>query len=210
MRVIKKIDNYKPIESFKATLKTFPGTGVNVQAKYTSTGELLIMGMDGCDFIKTIPTKGLVLNIHLFNQKKLNKEDYNKIGRIIARLDKAKEIILSSSQLNRKTLEELRMIIWEYQDYLVPFVSVAAAQDIQGDNEFEDMMYSPFNASRTEYENERISHYVNSGIPVIVDWVNNDRQRIANIVEKTNSSEDLIVLSKKPYAMKRSLAKAVS
>ena len=88
MKIIKKIENGLPMDSFNDSLKNLPCYGVSVQAKYNTEGKLIIKGMDVLDFASKMVPNDLALNINIYSEKKLKSLDYQIISRKLTKLKK--------------------------------------------------------------------------------------------------------------------------
>lgn len=206
MQIIEKIDNNISIGNLNNSLRDLPYCGISVQAKHEADGNFTIKGIEAETFVSNISMSLLALNIHLCNEKRLSETDYLKISRILAQIKHASSVILSSSQLSRQTLNELRMRILDIQGHfpLSPRVFVASNDDLFAQNtKIGDMFYSGPSESKSDHEFDRIAEQAKRGAAVLLDWPNNGDQRIKKIIEITNNSGKLIVLSKKPQITKR-------
>ncbi len=210
MKIIKKIENGLSMGSFNDSLKNLPCYGVSVQAKYTKEGKLLIKGIDGLDFASEMIPNNLALNINIHSAKKLNKSDYETISKTLIELKRVPLIILSSSQLARYNLNEFRGFMLKSQKISLPEIRVAANDDIsQGQIKNKDMIYSSRLKAKNDYEFDRLVSYVDANVPVLLDWQDNSNGCISEMIERTNGSDNLIVLSKKPKTTRRIINKTL-
>lgn len=210
MKIIKKIENGLSMDSFNDSLKNLPCYGVSVQAKYTKEGKLLIKGIDGLDFASEMIPNDLALNINIYSEKKLKRLDYEIISRKLTKLKKTPLIVLSSSQLARYNLNEFRVLMLERQGLLLPEIRVAANDDMShGQIKNKDMIYSSRLKAKNDYEFYRLVSYVDANVPVLLDWQNNSNGCISEMIERTNGSDNLIVLSKKPKTTRRIINKTL-
>lgn len=201
MRIIKKIDNDKPLENLIHSLRDLPCSGICVQAKHDAEGRFTIKGIEAESFVSNISMSLLALNIHLYNEKRLSEVDYFKICRILAKIKDVSSVILSSSTLSRQALNEFRARIIDSRK-LFPFapnIFIASSGDLFKPKTIPgDMIYSESSQSKNDYEFDRLTEHTKNGVSVLLDWPNNDNQRISRIIEMANNSDDLIILSKKP------------
>lgn len=197
MRTIKKINNSLPIGNLSDSLIDLPCSGICVQAKQEADGNFTIKGIEAQRFVSNISLNLLALNIHLSSEKRFNEADYLKISRIIAQINYAASVILSSSELSRQTLNELRMMVLDFQKYfLLPTnIFVASNDDLFMPNTRPgDMIYSDSSKSNSSTEFDRLFDYAENGVFVLLDWPNNENQRNALMA---NHSDEIIILSKK-------------
>lgn len=209
MRILKKIDSSMAMSSLNDSLRDSPCYGVTLQSKYSTDGIFTINDIESSKFEDVLWGTDKKVNIHLFNQRFLLDRDYQKIAEELKKICELAPIILSSSHLARKTLERFReTLIIQSQFFSERFKDATAMQSrlsiVSGDDitardvKMGDMIYSGENKSKEDREFDRLVYYINNGIPVILDWSNNNHQRISKMIEKTDNSDDLIVISSKP------------
>ena len=208
MQIIKKINNERSMSSLNDSIRDLPCYGVCIQSKYDKEGNFTIKGINSELFISNLSSSLLALNIHLFNERKLTEVDYYKISQTLSKINSMPSVILSSSQLSRQTLDELRSTMLNCRDYefVLSHIFVASNDDFSKRNiRIGDMIYSGRPKSNTDYEFDRLTDYIKDGVPVLLDWQDNYEKRISRMIEMTNNSDKLIVLTKKPQTTRRVL-----
>ena len=210
MQIIKKIDNDVSLSSLNDSIKALPCYGISLEANYDWARNLTIKGESGSVFAAMLDPTKLTLNFHLFSERRLYDKHYVEIAQIFAKLKNSPRMILSSSQSERQELNELRQMILEHQGSKLSSVFVASSADLlRGEIEIGDMMYSSGTKSKANYEFDRLSDYVNNGVPVLLDWPDNNQDCISRMIEKTTGSDNLIVLARKPQTTRGILASTI-
>jgi len=213
MKVIKKIENCTSTEAVNALLIQYPDYGVGVEALYDHDGYLSIMGIHAEDFVEKFSENDLVLNIHLNNQRKRSRfnREINQIASVIAKLKKVRYLLLSSCSLSRETLEKLREEIVSIQEFSLQ-IKIASVDDIENSYHYKkgDMIYSNLKNNRfpgINHEPNRLIHYLNHDIPVLLNWNQREKDKIIDIIKETNDTDNLLILAKRAKEIRRTIRK---
>jgi len=194
------------MEQYKDSIRDLTCYGTCVQAKYGPAG-LRIKNEYGDAFITGVsgPKRELALNIHLFNEQRLGPSDYKSISNTVSRLNLIFSIILSSSALDRTALNDIRYralgLVEDYSEIAIATPDEPTIRTYR----LGDMIYSPTSRSNSSYEHTRLEEYVAGGVPVLLDWQVNDNQCISDMIERTDASDSLIVLSENPKNIRQLL-----
>lgn len=189
------------MDGLNDSLRDLSCFGVTIQSTYTEKGILIINGLDSNDFIKKLKPTKLMVNIHLTSDKKLL--NYGII-RKLSLLNQLCSIILSSSRISRQSLNDIREKVWHHDPQQQHGIFVAALEDVNSaEIEYGDMIYSYAHKNKYGNEYNRLTSYVKDDIPVLLDWYDNYEQRLSTMIERTNNSDNLLIITRKPKTVRR-------
>jgi len=205
MLIIKKIDNSASMDDVNKGALDPSIDGVSVDATYFYDKGLIIKNLLATDFIKELPWGSFTLNINLIATRSLNKWDRVRIGESISGIYPAGEsisdiypksrIILSSANFTRKTLNEIRNFAFGGLDTLFD-MDIAANDSRDLSYEAGHMIFSPPYLVGDVYEQMRLAHYANNGVPVMLDWPH--AESISRLNACVHDKSKILLLTRTP------------
>jgi len=206
MKIIGKVKpNVKVLDnSFANNLSVHSGIyGLSLPATFDKTGNFIVLGMNGNDFARLLPETNMVLNFHIWSPVKFTPRSHSTASYVLDKV-KASEIILSSSQYGRRTLELLRLdslMQHDINDNTEKNIFVASCDDLSSYSHPGDMIYSSRMKSSNEKEFDRLLKYIDNNTPVLFDWADYDKRhtsRLLSVAEDRTVTNKILLLTNNP------------
>jgi hypothetical protein len=207
MQIIKKINPQINMSALNDSVSGLRCYGVSIESLYTNHGIMLVKGITGKTFGKNLFPTDLTINIHMFLQnRRLRAVDYAVMEAGLCSILEKGNVVLSSPNMSKDTLIGLRNIVLAYAKTQNKLSLAFNGNITQDEIQRGDMLYSrrpKILSCGLDFEFDRVIDNVNEGVPVLLDWPNNDGHLITGMLELTDNSPKLLVLSQKPQTTRK-------
>ena len=210
MKIIQKFDSTSTTESLNnSIINNLSIDGVSIPAVFNRKGHFIIMGMDGRQFIKQLPQTDKILNFHMYSKAKLTAQILDQTSYTLHKTPTTNDVILSSSQFFRPTLNKIRhgILMKEWNFHNEGSIIVAACGNISDDDYYNDMIYSSRNRSDSPIEFDRLLETIDNGNSVLIDWTDYDKKHTSRLLSLTNHSDKVLLLTTNPDHAKKIYSK---
>ena len=211
MRIIKVVDIHQTMDGLNQSFHDLPCPGACVDLKQTLNGTVRIMDRNpekfGHDFYP-VNDKTLVLRIN--NLARMNQKKCEYLAMLLSGIQGLSSMILASDSIQREYMEIIAQLLYNKKledTWVAKTVHVASTDAMSADGfVLGDMMYYRTRKDNTSIrEIEAIAEQVKNGVPVLIDWSNNNGGRISTLQDLTGNSDDVYILSGKPQTTRRVL-----